>query len=87
MRTPRFAIARTNARIFGDLAARSTPWPPATISVLMAPAALSPRANISTPEELRTGPGVSANSLIEGRTPAKRPAISNTEIGPAASSN
>jgi hypothetical protein len=39
------------------------------------------------PEELRTGPGTSASTLIDDGLPAKRPAISNTEIGPAASSN
>ena len=44
-------------------------------------------AIISTPEELRTGPASSASSLIDVRSCAKRPATSNTEIGPAASSN
>ena len=36
---------------------------------------------------LRTGPGVAATTLIDGDMPAKRAPISNTEIGPAASSN
>jgi hypothetical protein len=45
------------------------------------------RASISTPDELRTGPGVTASSLIAGSLPANRAAISNTETGPAASSN
>ena len=36
---------------------------------------------------LRTGPGVTASTLIDGALPAKRAAISNAEIGPAASSN
>ena len=35
----------------------------------------------------RTGPGVTATTLIEGALSAKRAPISNTEIGPAASSN
>ena len=64
-----------------------TPSPPATISVVIAPDGLRPRASISTPDELRTGPGVTANTLIDGALPAKRAAISNAEIGPAASSN
>jgi hypothetical protein len=72
------------------------------IKVLIGPDGFRPRAIISTPEELRTGPGVAATTLIdealidevlveealiEEAAPAKRPAISNTEIGPAASSN
>ena len=54
---------------------------------VIAPDGLKPRASISTPDELRTGPGVTASTLIDGGWPAKRAAISNTEIGPAASSN
>ena len=36
-----------------------TPSPPATISVVIAPRGLKPRASNSTPDELRTGPGFS----------------------------
>src|ERR1700692_2660216 len=87
MRTPPLGRPRTKASAFSDFAARSTPSPPATIRVEIAPAGLKPRATISMPEELRTGPGVAAITLIEGGWRAKRAAISNTEIGPAASSN
>src|SRR5229473_7186811 len=87
MRTPRFAIDRTNASVFVQVAAVRTPSPPATIKVEIAPDGLRPRASSSTPDELRTGPGVTANTLIDAGLPAKRAAISNTEIGPAASSN
>ncbi len=45
------------------------------------------RATISTPEELRTGPAVGASTLMWVRRPDNRPAISNAEIGPAASSS
>ena len=55
--------------------------------MVIAPDGFSPRASISTPEEERTGPGVTATTLIAGAFSAKRAAISNTEIGPAASSN
>ena len=64
-----------------------TPSPPATIKVVIAIDGLSPRASISTPDELRTGPAVTAKTLIDGALSAKRAAISNAEIGPAASSN
>ena len=57
------------------------------IKVVIAPDGFSPRAIISTPEEERTGPGVTATTLIDGAFSAKRAPISNTEIGPAASSN
>ena len=70
-----------------QVAACRTPSPPATIRVVIAPADFNPRATISTPEDERTGPGVTASTLIEGAFSAKRAAISNTEIGPAASSN
>ena len=66
---------------------RRTPSPPATIRVVIAPDDFKPRATISTPDDERTGPGVTASTLIEGAPSAKRAAISNTEIGPAASSN
>jgi hypothetical protein len=68
-------------------AAGRTPAPPATIKVLIGPDGRRPRASNSTPDELRTGPGVAARTLIDGSAPAKWAAISNTEIGPAASSN
>ena len=88
MRTPRLAIARTKASVFSQVAACRTPSPPATISVVIAPMPTSmPRASISTPDELRTGPGVTASTRIAGAPSAKRAAISNAEIGPAASSN
>ena len=87
MRTPRRAAARTNESIFVDCAASRTPQPPATIKVVIAPQDRKPRASISTPDELRTGPDVSASTLTDGAAPAWRAAISNTEIGPAASSN
>src|ERR1700722_3021774 len=86
-RTPRLAIPRTKVRVLSHLATASTPSPPATTRVLIAPERLKPRATISTPEVLRTGPGFAANTLIEGLAPLKRVAISNTEIGPAASSS
>ncbi len=73
--------------VFGQIAAARTPSPPATISVVIAPAGAKPRASISTPDELRTGPGFVAITLIAGATPEKRAAISKTEIGPAASSS
>jgi len=84
---PRFATPRTNNSVCWQRAAVSTPSPPATISVSMEPAGFSPRASSSTPAELRTAPGIEASTLIESGWPAKRAAISNTEIGPAASSN
>src|SRR4051794_38473318 len=87
IRTPRFSIARTKLRVFSHVAAVRTPQPPATIKVVIAPAGLMPRASISAPDELRTAPGVNAITLIDGGLPAERAAISNTEIGPAASSN
>ncbi len=87
MRTPRLAKARTKASVFGQIAAVRTPSPPATIKVVIALEGLKPRASISMPEVLRTGPGVAAKVLIAGAAPEKRAAISNTEIGPAASSN
>ena len=87
MRTPRLAIARTKPSVFSQVAACRTPSPPATIRVVIAPDGFSPRASISTPEDERTGPGVTATTLIAGAFSAKRAPISNTEIGPAASSN
>ncbi len=87
MRTPRFATLCTNDNVLSQVAATSTPSPPATSKVVIARDGLRPRANISTPDELRTGPGVAASTLIDGVWPAKRAAISNTEIGPAASSS
>ena len=62
-----------------------TPSPPATTNVESAPEDRKIRATISTLDEERTGPGVSASTLIDTGAPAKRAAISNTEIGPAAS--
>ena len=56
-------------------------------SVVIAFADLKSRAIISTPDELRTGPAFSASTRIAGALPVARAAISNTEIGPAASSN
>ena len=44
-------------------------------------------ASISTPDELRTGPAFTASVLMSGSLPAKRAAISNAAIGPAASSS
>src|ERR1700738_4783607 len=80
-------MVRTKPSVFSHVAAVRTPSPPATIKVVSAPEGLRPRASISTPDELRPGPGVTASTLIDGGWPAKRAAISNTEIGPAASSN
>ena len=71
MRTPRLAIARTKASVFAQVAACRTPSPPATIKVVIAPDGFNPRASISTPEELRTGPGVAAKTLIDGRVPGE----------------
>src|SRR6202165_2515919 len=87
MRTPRFATLRTNDNVLSQVAAASTPSPPATIKVVIAPDGFRPRASSSAPDELRTGPGVAASTLIDAGGPAKRAAISNTEIGPAAPSN
>jgi hypothetical protein len=84
---PRFTNARTNDRVFSQVAAASTPKPPATIKVLIAPTGRKPRASNSTPDELRSGPGVAAKTLIDEGNPAKRAAISNAAIGPVASSN
>ena len=70
MRTPRFAMALANASVRSQRAAASTPSPPATIKVVMAPVGLMPRASISTPDELRTGPGFTARTLIDGAMPA-----------------
>ena len=60
------AIARTKPSVFSQVAACRTPSPPATIRVVIAPDGFSPRAIISTPEEERTGPGVTATTLIDG---------------------
>ncbi|MGY2935645.1 hypothetical protein ACVWZ6_005247 [Bradyrhizobium sp. GM6.1] len=69
-------------------AASVTPAPPATTSVVIALADLNSRAIISTPDELRTGPAFTASTRIPVVVlPVQRAAISNTEIGPAASSN
>ena len=83
----RRAAARSNACVVLQVMASCTPSPPATIKVVNALADPARRASISTPEELRTGPGLTAMTLIEAALPASRAAISNTEIGPAASSN
>src|SRR6202048_292728 len=83
---PRFTLRRTNESVLSHFAAARTPSPPATIRVEIAPEGRMPRASNSAPDELRTGPGVTAKTLIEAGLFAKRPAISNTEIGPAASS-
>src|SRR2546429_5078773 len=80
-------MPRTNASVFGQVAAARVPSPPATTRVVIAPDGRNRRASISAPDELRTGPGVAAITLIAGSTPENRAAISNTEIGPAASSN
>ena len=53
----------------------------------MAPADLSPLATTATPDELVIGPGLAVKTLIDAAVPLMRPAISNTEIGPAASNN
>ncbi len=66
MRMPRLATARTNASVFAHVAAVPTPSPPATIKVVIAPDGLKPRASISTPAVLRTGPGVAARTLMAG---------------------
>ena len=55
---------RTKASVFAQRRRRRTPSPPATISVVIALDGLKPRASISTPDELRTGPGVTASTLI-----------------------
>jgi hypothetical protein len=54
---------------------------------VIADADFNPLATISTPDDARTGPGVTASTRIAGAPSAKRAAISNAEIGPAASSN
>jgi hypothetical protein len=80
-------MVRTKSSVFSHLAAASTPSPPATSKVVIAPYGVRARASISTQDELRTGPGVTARTLIDGDWPARPAAISNTEIGPAASSS
>jgi len=65
----------------------ATPAPPAIISVVIAFADLKSRAIISTPDELRTSPGLAASTRSASGLPAQRAATSNTEIGPAASSS
>src|SRR6185369_12596557 len=87
IRTPGLAIVRTKLSVFAQVAACRTPSPPAMIRVVIAPDDFNPRATISTPDDERTGPGVTASTLIEGALSAKRAAISKAEIGPAASSN
>src|SRR4249920_1290416 len=87
MRTPRLAIIRTNDSVLSHVAAVGTFSLPTTIKVLIAREDPKPFANTSTPDELRTAPGVAAKILIAGGTPAWRAATSNTEIGPAASCN
>src|SRR6476469_3118699 len=80
-------MARTKLSVFAQVAACRTPSPPAMIKVVIAPDDFRPRATISTPDDERTGPGVTASNLLEGAPAAERAAISNAEIGPAASSN
>ena len=63
-RAPRLATACTNLIVHVFRAAASTPSPPATMSAVIALAGPNFRASISTPEELRTGPGVCASALI-----------------------
>jgi hypothetical protein len=87
MRAPRLAIARRKPSVLSHFDAALTPVPPATIRVPIAADGRKPRASNSTPAELRTGPGTAAIVLIDGAAPASRLAISNTEIGPAASSS
>src|SRR5262249_28854207 len=77
----------TKARVAGQRAAASTPEPPATTSVVIAFADLKSRAIISTPEDERTAPDVSASTRSASGLPLARAAISNTQIRPAASSN
>jgi hypothetical protein len=81
------AIVRTNDSVLLQVATAGIFSPPTTIKVLIAGEGLMPLAHISTPDELRTAPGVTAKTLIEEGMSAKRAAISNTEIGPAASSS
>jgi hypothetical protein len=81
------AIVCTNDNVVLQIAEAGIFSVPTTIKVLIARECLIGFANISTPDELRTAPGVTAKILIEEVVPAKRAAISNTEIGPAASSN
>ena len=69
-RTPRLTIDRTKESVLSHFAASRTPSPPATIRVVIAPEGLMPRATISTPDEERTGPGVTAITLIDGYRPA-----------------
>jgi hypothetical protein len=81
------AIVRTNDSVLSHVAAAGSFSPPTTIKVLIAGEGLMALAHISTPDELRTAPGATAKTLIDGGMSAKRAAISNTEIGPAASSS
>ena len=69
-RTPRFTMLRTSASVVSHFDAAPTPSPPATINVVIAPAGLMARASISTPDVLRTGPGFTARTLIDGVWPA-----------------
>ena len=72
MRTPRFAIARTKASVLSHVAAASDPLAARPRSgCVIAPDGLKPRASISTPDELRTGPGVAASTLIDGGMPGE----------------
>jgi hypothetical protein len=57
------------------------------MSVCAPLAAFNPRAITATPDELRTSPGVALTILMDAGVRAMRPAISNAEIGPAASSS
>jgi hypothetical protein len=70
MRTPRLAIIRTNDSVLSHVAAAGTSSLPTTIKVLIAREDPKPLANTSTPDELRTAPGVAAKILIAGETPA-----------------
>src|SRR5690242_641799 len=86
-RMPRLATAFTKFVVHVLRAAASMPSPPAMSKVVSAPGEPNLRASISAPEVLRTGPGSAAIRRIGTCLFASRLAISNTEIGPAASSN
>jgi hypothetical protein len=64
------AIVRTNDNVVSHIAEAGIFAAPTTIKVLIARECRMGFANISTPDELRTAPGVTAKILIAGETPA-----------------
>ncbi len=83
-RMPRSAMRRPDDQRRRTGRRRPRTLPPTMINVVIADDGFRPRASISTPDELRTGPAFTAIVLMSGALPASQAAISNAAIRPAA---